>query len=100
MQIAETIIKQLGGNKFAVMTGAKNFSFDSKDQRGTLMFSIGRNAKGVNRVAVTLTEDDLYNVTFYSLRSLKLTTKAAVKSIFADQLCDAFTEHTGLYTSL
>jgi len=100
MQIAQTILAQLGGNKFAVMTGAKNFAFDSKDQCGSLIFAIGRNSKGINRVAVTLTADDLYDVTFYSLRSLKLTTKGEAKGIYADRLRDVFTEHTGLYTSL
>ena len=30
-QIAETIYKQLGGNKFKVMTGAYNFVFGNSD---------------------------------------------------------------------
>jgi hypothetical protein len=99
MTIAQTILSQLGGNKFCALTGAKNFSFDSKDQCGALIFAIGRNSKGVNRVAVTLTADDLYDITFYSLRSLKLTKKAEVTGIYADMLCKSFEEHTGLYTS-
>lgn len=99
MTIAQTILAQLGGNKFAVMTGAKDFSFDSKDQCGSLIFKIGRNSKGVNRVAITLTADDLYDVSFYSLRSLKLTLKAESKGIYADMLCKEFEANTGLYTS-
>lgn len=41
--IAETILQQLGGNKFVVMTGAKNFVA----LENGIKFNIGRNARSL-----------------------------------------------------
>ena len=50
-QAGETL-KQLGGNKFIAMTGAKNLGFDSKGSKTTLSFKIGRNSRNINYVKV------------------------------------------------
>lgn len=55
LQVAETIRQQLGGARFAMMTGAKNFV----GGENMLLFSVGRGAKaGINRVRVTLDPSD------------------------------------------
>ena len=95
-QAGETL-KQLGGNKFIAMTGAKNFTVGPKG----MGFKIGKNAKRVNYVRIDLDRGkDLYNMSFdfVSVRGIK--NKAKVKGVYADQLQKMFTKHTGMYTSL
>ena len=94
---AGEMLKQLGGNRFIMMTGAKNFTVGPKGAG----FKIGRNAKGVNYVRIDLDRGkDLYNMSFdfVSVRGIK--NKAKVKGVYADQLQKMFTKHTGMYTSL
>jgi len=89
---AAVTLKQLGGNKFIAMTGAKNFGF-GKDG---LSFKIGRNAKAVNYVVIDLNGKDLYDIKFQKgTRVLK-----QVNDVYADQLQKIFTKYTGMYTSL
>ena len=44
MRVAEEILRQLGGNRFRVMTGAKNFSGTDN----SLRMRIGRNKTNAN----------------------------------------------------
>tara|TARA_A100001515_G_scaffold6210_1_gene5339 strand:- start:124 stop:1941 length:1818 start_codon:yes stop_codon:yes gene_type:complete len=92
---AGVMLKQLGGNRFIMMTGAKNFGVGPKGAG----FKIGRNSKGVNFVRIDL-KNDLYDMEFFQVRAGKMKLKSKVKQIFADQLQDMFTKHTGMYTSL
>jgi hypothetical protein len=97
LQIAKTILSQLGGNRFVAMTGAKSFGYDSKGSSVSLQFRIGRNAKQVNIVKINyIRGKDLYEMEFY--KGTKLLKK--VSNIYADQLQKMFTKHTGMYTSL
>ena len=59
-EIANTILQQLGGNKFIVMTGAKNFIVIENG----LEFSIGRNGSQANTVRIVLDWDDTYSMSF------------------------------------
>ena len=90
-QAAETL-KQLGGNKFIMMTGAKNFGFGSNG----LSFKIGRNAKAVNYVVIDLNGKDLYDMKFQ--KGTRVLKKA--NDVYGDQLQKIFTKYTGMYTSL
>ena len=95
-QAGETL-KQLGGNRFIAMTGAKNFAVGPKG----MGFKIGKNAKNVNYVRIDLDRGkDLYDMyfNFVSVRGVKV--KSKVKGVYADQLQKMFTKHTGMYTSL
>ena len=97
LQIAKTILSQLGGNRFIAMTGAKSFGYDSKGSVVSLQFKIGRNAKQVNIVRINyIRGKDLYEMNFY--KGTKLLKK--VSNVYADQLRKIFTKHTGMYTSL
>lgn len=100
--IANTTRAQLGGAKFAAMTGAKNFTFDSE---GTLTFHIGAGAKcggkAVNFVKVAYMEGlDLYMMAFCYVRGGKVTARNVVSGVYADQLQTVFTANTGFYTTL
>lgn len=99
-QIAETIMAQLGGTRFAMMTGAKNFMCGEK---GELTFQYPcRNRKGFIRagVKISLNVFDTYDVEFIDMkRNMELRTKL-VSNVYHDQLQAVFTAETGLYTSL
>ena len=96
-QIAQTILQQLGGNKFIAMTGAKNLGFTGTG----LQMKIGRNAKGVTHVIIDLDRGkDLYNIEFVKIRGVKRTTVKKLKGVYADQLGKIFTKYTGLRTRL
>ena len=93
---AETLVQQLGGNKFKMMVGAKNFGIDGK----SLTFKIGRNSKGVNYVRIKLTSRDLYDIEFIQLRAGKVKIKSKAKDVYADQLGKMFKKHTGMNVRL
>ena len=95
-QGAETL-KQLGGNRFIAMTGAKHFGVGPNG----MSFKIGRNSKRVNHVTIDLDRGrDLYNMKFDWVTIKGIKNKKTLKGIYADQLQDMFTRYTGMYTSL
>jgi len=95
-QGAETL-KQLGGNRFIAMTGAKHFGVGPNG----MSFKIGRNSKRVNHVTIDLDRGrDLYNMKFDWVTIKGIKNKKTLKGIYADQLQDMFTKYTGMYTSL
>ena len=95
MTPAEIILQQLGGNKFAAMTGAKNFVQD----KTFLMFSIPKSKK-INKVRITIADNDLYDLEFFNVgrRNFELVQK--VTGVYAEDLQKIFTNHTGLLTRL
>ena len=125
-EIAKTIIQQLGGNKFVVMTGAKNFVAINNG----IKFNIGRNASRANLVKIILFGDDTYTMQFWRIgnsnpyitfmkyiekgmspeEAQKKAEKAKLNEepkllkeyngLFFDQLQEFFTEYTKLYTHL
>jgi hypothetical protein len=106
--IAQTVIQQLGGNKFVVMTGASNFI----NKRNGIQFDLPRNfAKGgINRVTITLSSDDTYNVEFGKMTRKKdkdlgimmphYAVLASSDGIYSGSLREVFTRYTGLDTTL
>lgn len=96
LQVANTIVQQLGGNRFRAMTGANTFVGSER----SVTFKIGRNAKGVSHVRITLNVADLYDMEFLSVRGTSIKRKSDAIARYADQLRETFEQHTGLYTSL
>jgi len=95
---AGEVLKQLGGNKFIAMTGAKHFFKDDSEAR--LSFKIVKNCKGVNYVNIKLNSMDLYDIEFSSIRGLNTTLKSKATGVYNDQLQSVFTENTGMETHL
>jgi len=93
-----TLLQQLGGNKFMVMTGAKNLMVDKKEK--SLHMRIGKNSKGINHVKITYMPDDTYKMDFGRIRKMDYKVVRSVTGVYADALQDVFTEVTGMYTSL
>jgi hypothetical protein len=100
MNVANIILQQLGGNKFIVMTGAKNLM--SYGDQNALSFRLPSNfAKDkINFVKISLTADDLYTVEFKYIRGMKVADVSEHKGIYADTLQNLFTTATGLDTHL
>lgn len=108
MRVADIILDQLGGNKFVVMTGSKNFVADGN----TLRMTLAKNASKANRLWITLEADDTYTMRFFRYTAPKMNTKTytftdekitevkTTKGVYCDMLQDIFTNTTGLYTRL
>lgn len=59
--VGTTIYQQLGGRRFSVMTGAKNFV----SSENSLRFTIGKNSSKANKICITLNADDTYTMEFW-----------------------------------
>ena len=95
--IANEIYRQLGGNKFRVMTGAKNMV----SHEFALSMKIGRNKTNANFMVVELNGNDLYNVTFAKLTKMgEMKSVKEYENVYNDMLVSIFESHTGMYTTL
>jgi hypothetical protein len=93
MSVAGTILQQLGGNRFAAMTGARELVAGPN----SLRFRIGRNASRIGIVKVVLNGRDLYDMSFYR-RSGEVVNEE--EDVYAEDLGRIFTANTGMYTTL
>ena len=97
MSIAKTILEQLGGNKFRVMTGAKNLM----GVENGLVMKLGRNSSNSNYLKITLNSMDTYDMEFAKLTRMgEMKSVKEYSDVYNDMLTDVFTSHTGMYTSL
>jgi len=97
LTIAKTIIQQLGGNKFIVMTGARNIFADGQ---GVTM-QIMKNKSKAKYVSIILNSLDLYDMQFKSIdKDLNLIIRAEANNIYFEDLETIFTNITGLNTRL
>jgi hypothetical protein len=91
--IAKTIYKQLGGNKFKVMTGSKDFiALD-----GGLLFSLIKNKVKAKFLRIILSPDNTYTLFFMNNKGREIIIR---RDVYADNLQNIFTKITGLFTSL
>lgn len=94
--VAQTILDQLGGKRFMVMTGAKVSSFD--DTSITLKLTIGK--LSAFKVILDL-GTDTYNVHCFIGKGLKMRlAKDPMHDVYAEDLVRIFETETGLYTHL
>lgn len=104
LTIGKTILEHLGGSRFTAMTGAHSFTTDGN----SLTFKLPRSEFNTKKFAgckVTLNGKDLYDIEFFKFtrsRDGLLSCKMVEKSedLYNDMLEEAFTDHTGLMTSL
>ena len=96
-EVANTIYRQLGGNRFRVMTGAKNMV----SHEFALSMKIGRNKTNANFMVVELNGLDLYDVTFAKLTKMgEMKSVKTYDNVYNDMLVSIFESHTGMYTTL
>lgn len=96
--VAVEILKQLGGNRFLVMTGARGL-VAMENGMGFKLPSF-KAKQGINYVKIILNVMDTYDVTFYKVRGFDLTEISNYEGIYNDGLVELFEGETGLYTSL
>jgi hypothetical protein len=104
IDIATTILAQLGGSHFVSMTGARALTACDSGLRLKLPGNMTR--ERINWMEVRLEPSDTYTVTFASERRPRGKAWAERKvmhtfeDVYCDQLRDLFEEVTGLLTSL
>jgi len=108
MTVAQTILDQLGGSKFIVCTGSKNFTADGN----TLKMKLAGNRSKANYLSITLNGLDLYDMSFNKITEAKFNVKTGkfrkyenkeitvLNGVMFDQLQSLFTSVTGLDTHL
>jgi hypothetical protein len=92
---ANTILNQLGGNRFAAMTGSKNFVSMSNDALG---FKLSKNNTKANYINITLNGSDLYDIEFRKITVKSNNLKESFKDVHVENLVETFENATGLYT--
>ena len=86
--IAKTILQQIGGRRFAAMTGSKDFI----DMGNGLRMSLARNKTSANRLDIIYDAGlDLYNMRFYRRTFSKKTFECKTKDIAT---------HEGIYCDM
>ena len=109
MSAANIIYQQIGGNRFAAMTGSHHFLADGN----TLRMQLVKNKSKANRLYITYDEVlDLYNMRFFRETIGRLNYKTGmwiegkvvevekIEGVYCDMLEDVFERVTGLYTHL
>ena len=97
--VVETILEQMGGNKFMVMTGARPFVHGPH----MLTFKLPTNQSKANYLDVIHNPGkDLYTMTFRRVSNRGMDSKNLVEydDVYADQLQPMFEKVTGMYTTL
>jgi len=104
--IATTILQQLGGKRFAAMTGSKDFMIlDCQKPYGVRM-KLSPNKSGANYLAIYLLDSDTYRMEFKNVKlnmktlELKNDEIETLEDVYAENLQEIFTATTGLYTHL
>lgn len=98
MQVAQTILQQLGGNRFVAMTGARDFV----GLENGLVFALPQRlcVNKANKVRVRLASDDTYTVEFFSIRGQNVRTISDHSMVYADNLAQLISDQTGLAVRL
>lgn len=98
--VGATILSQLGGHRFATMTGARNFVTGETDLTFDLPVSITK--KRGNKFRITLLPSDTYKLELmrFSSRTLTLTVLETNEDVYVESLRETFASMTGLYPTL
>lgn len=100
MTNADVILEQLGGQRFKVMTGARDFYYSNGGRTLQFKLSARLTSNKANFVTVTLDDNDEYTVTFIKYRQLEMRTVSEHDSVPASNLRELFKGQTGLDVSL
>lgn len=103
MEIAKTIIQQLGNRRFIAMTEAHNFIALARG----VEFRIPKTKKQINLISIRLDDFDTYVMKFQQIRmkhrgsfEFEIKNVAEYSGVYFDQLQPLFTSETGLDTHL
>lgn len=91
-----TIIRDQIGRRALFMIGAKNLLTIENG----LQFKVGRNAKSVNALRITLEPSDTYKVEALRIRNNQPKVVESCDDVYVDSLHGVIESMTGMYTSL
>lgn len=97
--IAQTIMQQLGGNRFAAITGAHSWASGER----SLSFRVPKAKNNIRGVVIELNGRDLYDMRFVASRikpTIEVYNVAEYSDVYDSQLQEIFTKETGLITHL
>ena len=97
-EVAQTILAQLGGNKFLAMTGAKGLTHSANSLTMTIPARAAKNK--ATHCVVTLNGMDTYDVRFLKIRGFNVSDLPGATGVYAADLARVWTAHTGMHTSL
>lgn len=105
IEVANEIIRQMGGRRFIAMTGARDMMALDSGLRFRLPGGGGYTKNGINKVEIDLQPDDTYTIRFCKINftnriDLQTKTVSEFYGIYNDQLQKLFTAETGLDTHL
>ena len=95
VNVGNTILHQLGGRRFLLMTGASN-AFTRADG---ISFELDHSKHGITHVRITLTPQDEYVMEFLKVRARNVQ-NVTTREAHCDNLREVFEEVTGLLTRL
>lgn len=98
MSIVETILSQLGGRRFLVMTGS--YDLIGCDKEKHLCMRLRRNVSKFSRLKVKLMADDTYTMHFFRFLKGEIVSYRAIDGLYCEDLARVFEDVTGLRTSL
>lgn len=96
-EVGNTIFRQLGGRRFAIVTGSKNFVTSDNSLTFKLVLKTSNKA---NYIRITLNHNDLYDVEFISIRGPVINQKGLVNDVYCDSLVDIIESNTGILCRL
>jgi hypothetical protein len=96
-EVARTILEQLGGGRFLVMTGARHLIA----YPDALVFALPRfPGVKVAKVKITLDPSDTYNIDLYRKTGTEYPLIGQHWGVYAEDLARTFTDLTGLETNM
>ena len=100
-EVINTIVKQLGGNKFFVMTGSKPHYKDIETENPFVSIKLICNQSKANYIIIQyIRSTDLYKVEFIKINLKERKIVSSYDNVYSDQLTEIFESETGLRTSL
>lgn len=96
-EVAQTILEQLGGGMFLLLTGAKDLV--GGDNRLTMTLPDTKHGRHVKCV-IELTPMDDYTIKVGKMRYFDFEVIEKAEGVYCDTLKDNFEEMTGLYVTL
>ena len=100
-EVIDVMIKQLGGNKFFIMTGSKPQYKDISTDSPLIALKLIKNKSKANYFTVQyIRSSDLYKIEFIKMTKTERKVLSNYENIYGDQLTEIFESETGLRTSL
>ncbi|KKL63739.1 hypothetical protein LCGC14_2172130 [marine sediment metagenome] len=92
--VAIEILRQLGGNRFIAMTGAKNFVCDNSSMSFQIPQTMTRDR--ISHIKITLNSMDTYDIKYFNIRGVNIKIIDTFEGVYNDMLQEVISNRTGL----